>query len=117
MKKRDYGDFVQDILDSINDVENFIDGMEFEDFINDKKTIYSVVRAIEIIGEAAKNVPEQIRKKYPDVPWKQMAGMRDKLIHEYFGVDLEILWKTAKDDVPQLETPISKVFEDMGQSE
>jgi len=117
MKKRDYGDFVQDILDSINDVENFIDGMEFEDFINDKKTIYSVVRAIEIIGEAAKNVPEQIRTKYPDVPWKQMAGMRDKLIHEYFGVDLEILWKTAKDDVPQLKTPISKVFEDMGQSE
>ena len=117
MKKRDYGDFVQDILDSINDVLNFIDGMEFKDFINDKKTIYSVVRAIEIIGEAAKNVPEQIRTKYPDVPWKQMAGMRDKLIHEYFGVDLEILWKTAKDDVPQLETPISKVFEDMGQSE
>jgi uncharacterized protein with HEPN domain len=68
MKKRDYGDFVQDILDSINDVENFIDGMEFEDFINDKKTIYSVVRAIEIIGEAAKNIPEQIRTKYPDVP-------------------------------------------------
>ena len=111
MKKRDYGDFVQDILDSINDVENFIDGMEFEDFIKDKKTIYSVVRAIEIIGEAAKNVPEQVRKKYPDVPWKQMAGMRDKLIHEYFGVDLEILWETAKDDVPQLKTPISEVTE------
>ena len=117
MKKRDYGDFVQDILDSINDVENFIDGMEFEDFINDKKTIYSVVRAIEIIGEAAKNVPEQIRTKYPDVPWKQMAGMRDKLIHEYFGVDLEIIWETAKDDVPRLKTAVSKVFEDMGQSE
>jgi len=111
MKKRDYGDFVQDILDPINDVENFIDGMEFEDSIKDKKTVYSVVRAIEIIGEAAKNVPEQVRKKYPEVPWKQMTGMRDKLIHEYFGVDLEILWETAKDDVPQLKTPISEVME------
>jgi len=111
MKERDYGDFVQDILDSINDVENFIDGMEFEDFIKDKKTIYSVVRAIEIMGEAAKNVPEQVRKKYPDVPWKPIAGMRDKLIHGYFGVDLEILWETAKDDVPQLKTSISKVTE------
>ncbi len=69
MKKRDYGDFVQYILDSINDAGNFIEGMDFEDFIKDKKTIYSVVCAIEIIGEA-KNVPEKIRKKYPDVPCK-----------------------------------------------
>jgi uncharacterized protein with HEPN domain len=60
----------------VNDVGNFIEGMGFEEFIKDKKTIYSVVRAIEIIGEATKNVPEQIRKKYPDVPWKKMAGMR-----------------------------------------
>ena len=117
MKRRDYGDFVQDILDSINDIGNFIEGMDFEDFIKDKKTIYSVVRAIEIIGEANKNVPEQIRKKYPDVPWKKMAGMRDRLVHGYFGVDLEILWSTAKEDVPQLRIPVSKVLEDMERSE
>ncbi len=117
MKKRDYGDFVQDILDSINDVGNFIEGMGFEEFIKDKKTVYSVVRAIEIIGEATKNVPELIRTKYPDVPWKKMAGMRDRLVHEYFGVDLEILWGTVKEDVPQLRIPISKVLEDMERGE
>ena len=117
MKKRVYGDFVQDILDSIDDTGIFIEGMDFEDFIKDKKTIYSVVRAIEIIGEATKNVPEEIRQKYPDIPWKKMAGMRDRLAHEYFGVDLEILWGTATEDVPGLKVPVSKVLEDMGQSE
>ena len=111
--KRDYGDFIQDIFDSINDVGNFIEGMDFEDFVKDKKTIYSVVRAIEIIGEATKNVPEQIRKKYPDIPWKKIVGMRDRLVHGYFGVDLEILWETAKEDVPQLKVPVSKVIEDL----
>ena len=113
MKTRDYGDFVQDILDSINDVGNFIEGMDFEEFIKDKKTVYSVVRAIEIIGEATKNVPEQIRTKYPDVPWKKMAGMRDRLVHGYFGVDHEILWETAKEDVPRLKNLILKVIKDL----
>jgi uncharacterized protein with HEPN domain len=117
MKRRDYGDFVQDILDSINDIESFIRGMDFEEFIKDKKTVYSVIHAIEIIGEATKNIPEQIIKKYPEVPWKKMAGMRDKLIHGYFGTDLEILWKTAQDDVPQLKVPVSKVLENLEKSE
>ncbi len=117
MKKRDYGDFVQDIIDSINDVENFIGRMDFEEFIKDKKTVYSVVRAIEIIGEATKNIPGQIKKKYPEVTWKKMAGMRDRLVHEYFGIDLEILWGTAKEDVPQLRVPFSKVLEDMERGE
>ncbi len=117
MNTRVYGDFVQDILDSIDDTGNFIEGMGFEDFIKDKKTIYSVVRAIEIIGEATKNIPEQIKKKYSEVPWKKMAGMRDRLAHGYFGVDLEILWGTAKEDVPQLKTLVSKVLEDMDKGE
>jgi len=96
MRKRDYRDYIKDIIDSINDIESFTENMTFEDFAKDKKTINAVIRSIEVIGEAAKNIPKKLRDKYPYIPWKKMAGMRDKMIHEYFGVDIKILWKTIK---------------------
>jgi uncharacterized protein with HEPN domain len=110
MRKRVYWDYVKDISDSIEDAQEFVKGYTFEDFKNDKKTIYAVIRAIEVIGEATKKIPRSIRDKYPDIPWKDMAGMRDKLIHEYFGVDVEVLWKTAQQDLPTLRVLISEVM-------
>jgi uncharacterized protein with HEPN domain len=112
MKRREYRDYLQDALDSIDDVASFIGGMSFEEFKKDRKTINAVVRSIEVIGEASKRIPRGLKAKYKGVPWREMAGMRDKLIHEYFGVDVEILWKTAKDDIP----PLKNVIQDMMKS-
>jgi len=110
MYERAYWDYVRDIAESIKDAQEFVQGYTFEDFRKDRKTVYAVIRAIEVIGEAAKNIPESIRSKYPDIPWRDMAGMRDKLIHAYFGVDLEVLWKTIRQDLPALKGMISEML-------
>jgi len=109
MKKRDYRDYVDDILNSINDVDKFVGKMEFKDFKEDKKTINATIRSIEVIGEASQKIPKPLKSKFPDIPWDKMAGMRNKLIHEYFGVDIEILWQTIKEDIPSLEPLIIEV--------
>ncbi|MEM2939902.1 MAG: DUF86 domain-containing protein [Candidatus Bathyarchaeia archaeon] len=113
MRKRDYRDYFQDIIDSINDIEDFTKNMSFEDFARDKKTINAVIRSLEVIGEATKNIPKSIRDKHPSIPWRKMAGMRDKMIHEYFGVDVKILWKTIKKDIPPLKPLIKSVLESL----
>jgi uncharacterized protein with HEPN domain len=112
MKDREYRDYLKDILDSINDIEVFIENKSCDEFSKDRKTINAVVRSIEIIGEAAKNLPVSFKNKHLIIPWKHMAGMRDKLIHEYFGVDIEIVWETAKKDVPRLKDKIEKLIKD-----
>lgn len=108
--KREYGDYLQDIADSIKEIEEFTKGMSLGDFKKDKKTINAVIRSLEIMGEAAKKIPNDMRKKYPDVPWKEMAGIRDKLIHEYHGVDLEIIWKVVKEELPPVKPNIAKLL-------
>lgn len=113
MKRRDYRDYLKDISDSIEDIGTFAGKMTYDYFVKDKKTINAVVRSIEIIGEAVKKVPVSLRNKYPSIPWKKMAGMRDKLIHEYFGVDLEIIWMVIKKDIPSIKPMVKQLFDEI----
>jgi len=112
MKKHENIDYFRDILDSIIEIEKFVKGLDYSNFKTDRKTILAVIRDIEVIGEAAKNISRAIRKNYPEIPWKDIVGMRDKLIHGYFGIDLEILWETLQQDLPQLKIHILKLIEE-----
>ena len=115
--KREIRDYITDILESIKDVGEFTGNMDFGGFKNDRKTINAVIRSLEILGEAAKNIPQNVKDKYPDKPWKRMTGMRDKLIHEYHGVDLEIVWKVIKDELPPLQKDIEEILNEINKEE
>jgi len=103
--------FIKHILESINRIESFIKGVSEESFMNNEEKQSAVVRQLEIIGEAVKNIPLSFRKKYHHTPWSKIAGMRDKLMHHYFGVNLKIVWKVVKDDIPGLKENIKEILE------
>jgi uncharacterized protein with HEPN domain len=113
LKKRECKDYVHDILVAVGDAEDFVEGLTFEEFEKDRKTLNAVVRSLEIIGEAARNIPADIREKYGTVPWKKMIGMRDKVIHGYFGVNAKTLWTTVRDDLPPLKQLVQKMLKDL----
>ena len=108
---KEFIDYIEDIIKAIDDASSFVNNMDYEEFVKDSKTAYAVIRALEIIGEAAKNVPPSIKSEYSQIPWKKMAGMRDKVIHEYFGVDLKRVWNTVKNDLPALKPQFEKILE------
>jgi uncharacterized protein with HEPN domain len=108
--KRDHLDYLQDILSMIDKVEQFTADLSLEEFEENEMVHFAVIRAIEVMGEAAKHLPPEVRRKYPEVPWNRMAGMRDRIIHGYFGVDLHIVWETATRSIPTLRPRISAIL-------
>jgi len=110
MKKGDTP-YLKHILDAIARIEEYTAGIEYEDFMENHLVQDGVIRQIEIIGEAAKRVSDEIREKHLDIPWKDMARMRDKLIHDYLGVDMDALWDTVENDIPTLKSKLKDLSE------
>ena len=102
---------ITDIIDSIEKIQNYVDQMEFDDFQKDEKTIDAVIRNFIVIGEAARNVPDEISAKYPNIPWRVMGDMRNFAVHEYWGVELSTIWKTIRDDLPPLVPSLNRVID------
>lgn len=101
-KGRERSDYLADILNAMIEIDEFISGMTFDAFEEDRKTINAVIRSLEVLGEATKHIPTSLRNKHPEIPWSKMAGMRDVLIHDYMGVDLMTVWKVARERFYQI---------------
>ncbi len=99
---------IDDIIEAIDKIERYTRGIDFDEWQQDEKTVDAVIRNIEVIGEASSHLPIEIQEQYKDIPWSMMKGIRNIVAHEYFGIDLEIIWKTVKEDLPVLKELLRK---------
>jgi uncharacterized protein with HEPN domain len=113
---RDTSIYIKDIVAAIDSIGQFTEGIDFRHFCEDDKTSSAVMQKLQIIGEAVKNVPADITQRYGDIPWKEMAGMRDKLIHQYFRIKMDLLWETIRNDLPSLRIPLLEIIDDLNES-
>ena len=104
-------DYLRDIAENAAKAEAFTAGVDFDEFLANEMRAYATIRALEIIGEAVKQVPAELRDKYPEIPWRAIAKMRDKLIHHYFGVNLGVVWKTVTEDIPPLKQVVEQILQ------
>jgi len=109
MSKRTDSELLADISEAIHRIQQYISDMTYDNFLKDKRTQDAVVRNLEIIGEAAKNLSGDIIKRYPQIPWKKLSGVRDRLIHHYFGVNLDIVWAISYQELPDIFINIQKI--------
>jgi len=103
--------FLRDILESAKKVVRYTQGMDFDSFVKNEMAYDAVLRNLEIIGEAAKHIPDEVRRRYPDIAWREMAGLRDILTHAYFGLDDEVLWDIVQNEVPSLVDHIERILQ------
>lgn len=111
--KRDYKLFLKDIILAMESIERFVEGMSIEELTQDDRTSSAVIRKFEIIGEATKHIPEGLKEKHPEIPWKRMAGMRDRLIHAYFGIDYKLVWDAIKLEIPELIPKLQEILAEL----
>jgi uncharacterized protein with HEPN domain len=114
--KRDYLVYVEDILDALDKAELFLENLTYEQFEADFRTNFAAVRALEIAGEAAKRLPADWRDRHPAIPWNKMAGMRDRIIHGYDNVNLQIVWQVIKQDIPQVKPLLQQILAGDGEA-
>lgn len=108
--KRTYADYLRDMMEYAEKAEGFLRGIGLVDFQKDEQKVLAAVRALEIIGEAARQIPRALRSRYSDIPWRKITGMRNIVIHEYFGVDTEVIWKTVREDLPPLRSAVARML-------
>jgi len=111
--KRDYRLFIKDIIAAMESTEGFVEGMSFEQLTQDDKTSSAVIRKFEIVGEATKCLPDELKEGHHEIQWKRMAGMRDRLIHAYFGIDYKLVWEAIKTEVPSMKLKLQEILTEL----
>jgi uncharacterized protein with HEPN domain len=109
MPKRDPDLLIQDILEAVRKIDRFIAGLDHSAFLRDERTVDAVVRNLEVLGEAAKQLPDDFTSRHPNIPWNQIAGLRNRIVHDYFGLDLNIIWQIVHHDLPRLKAQLEKL--------